>query len=132
MNGHVAVEKGGVLYLQQRSSSSLLLRIKDTGSEMEELDFKTRLETEVWMIAQVDKEASEIWRSIALFPTEELHIRESASAWGFRYFCSDLIDRKNVFKGRFIDLIHPRLKKMFGRNYSAKRYLTERRNENKS
>ena len=129
MNGHVAVEKGDVVYLQQRSSSSLLLKIKDTVNEMGELDFKTRLETEVWMIAQVDKEASEIWRSIALFPTKEIYLMEDVSDWAF---CLNLIDRKNVFNGRFFDLLHHRLQKMFGRKYSARKYLTERQNENKS
>lgn len=96
---------------------------------MEELDFKTRLETEVWMIAQVDKEASEIWRSIALFPTKDIYLMEDVSDWKF---CYNLIDRKNVFERRFIELIHPRLQIMFGLCYSAKRYLMERQNENKS
>lgn len=129
MNGHAAVEKGDVVYLQQRSSSSLLLRIKDTGSEMEELDFRTRLETEVRMIAKVDKEASEIWRSIALFPTEEIHLMEDTGDWSF---CCNLADRKNVFERRFRVLVHPRLRKMFGKYYSARKYLTGRQYENKS
>jgi len=96
---------------------------------MEELDFKTRLETEVWMIAQVDKEASEIWRSIALFPTEDIYLAKFGTGW---MFCFNLIDRKNVFEIRFFYSIHPKLQRMFGKNYSAKRYLMERQNENKS
>jgi len=96
---------------------------------MEELDFKTRLETEVWMIAQVDKEASEIWRSIALFPTDDIYLMKDTCDWEF---CLNLVDSKDVFKRRFIELIHPRLQKMFRQHYSAKRYLMERQNENKS